>query len=73
MEYAYEDADYPDGQPQEEEAMEVDDGAVGREEMDVDEIPVTQEDAWAVIRCVTPAIQKKIDRGRNRCINSLTL
>jgi hypothetical protein len=32
------------------ETMEIDNGEEGGEDMDVDDIPVTQEDAWAVIR-----------------------
>jgi hypothetical protein len=42
MDYAYEDAD-------EEQPMEVENGDV-EEEGDIDDEPVTQEDAWAVIR-----------------------
>jgi hypothetical protein len=58
MDFAYEDADYPEGQQQ--QPMEVDDnGDVeaeegGEEEMNqMDDEPVTQEDAWAAIRYVT--------------------
>lgn len=56
MDFAYEDADYPEGQQQ--QPMEVDgDGNVeveeGGEEYNMDDEPVTQEDAWAAIRYVT--------------------
>jgi hypothetical protein len=57
MDFAYEDADYPEGQQQ--QPMEVDgDGNVeaeegGEEGMNgLDDEPVTQEDAWAAIRYV---------------------
>jgi hypothetical protein len=63
MDFAYEDADYPEGQQQ--QPMEVDgngNGDVeveegGEDEMNqLDDEPVTQEDAWAAIRYVTSRI-----------------
>jgi hypothetical protein len=55
MDFAYEDADYPEGQqeqPMEVEGdVEVEEG--GEEEMqNMEDEPVTQEDAWAAIRYV---------------------
>jgi hypothetical protein len=58
MDFAYEDADYPEGQQQ--QPMEVDgngdvEAEEGNEEEEMnqmDDEPVTQEDAWAAIRCV---------------------
>jgi hypothetical protein len=55
MDFAYEDADYPEGQqeqPMEVEGdVEVEEG--GEEEMqNMEDEPVTQEDAWAAIRFV---------------------
>jgi hypothetical protein len=59
MDFAYEDADYPEGQQQ--QAMEVDgngdveveEGGEEEEMNQMDDEPVTQEDAWAAIRYVT--------------------
>jgi hypothetical protein len=58
MDFAYEDADYPEGQQQ--QAMEVDgngdveveEGGEEEEMNQMDDEPVTQEDAWAAIRYV---------------------
>ncbi len=58
MDFAYEDADYPEGQQQ--QLMEVDgngdaeveEGGEEEEMNQMDDEPVTQEDAWAAIRYV---------------------
>jgi hypothetical protein len=62
MDYAYEDADYPEGQqPMEVDGdVEVEEGGEeeGEEEMHEEEDePVTQEDAWAAIRYVRSAYE----------------
>jgi hypothetical protein len=59
MDFAYEDADYPEGQQQEQPMevdgngdVEVEEGGEEEEMNQMDDEPVTQEDAWAAIRYV---------------------